>query len=778
MATNEIKLKLTIEGKEAIASLNLTEKEMNDIAKTLRTVNDSSRDAGQSIVHNFANARNLIQGFKETLDVLTQAFGTHITAYQDQEKALVQLKTAMQQAGTYTDEAYNRLNNYAAQLQSTTIYADEVTQSVMAQLTAMGLNTDQVIAATEQTANLASLMGSDLNAAARVMADLFEGNATMIKRYIKGLDETVLKSGDLNQIIGMLNKSIGNQAVALGDTAYGSMIKFDNAMGELKESTGALLSEALNPLATALADVIVKLNGTDPALSGVIGLSATLTTAFITLRITGIIPAIASLEVFGVTLTGVRLALLKSGIGALLVALGYAFVELSKSYNNYQDTVQKGELSKSNLLAGIDSEASKKKKKELEFDIDASKQRQEDLEKEIGLLESKKKTSYGVEQTSGGQFGGRVAIKVETEKTKEITNQIKLQKEQLDIEGKKQAIYEKYLNPVKSPGGGNNGSNADKIKQQATESFNLEQQHQLNMQKLTDENNLNLLAKEKTLLEKKKEFYQQYGQDVIAIEYAIAEKELEIKNANLQADKDMAEWRKKTMGSRKDELKSLGDVSEYQRKTKQEELDLWVTTETRKAASYRNTNEVLQQIDNERAARQKDIDDEVAANRIAVTQQSLNFVAGAFAEHTAFAKMISAGNAIMSTYEAASVALTAGPILGPILAGLITAAGLANVAKIMAVEPPQATGYAKGGMAMIGENGPELIAPAMDYAQGQAMLINAVIGKIGGAEGNAFNEQLLTKLDDWQKNLEFRISRGDLYTANYNEQKFRERNSY
>lgn len=90
-------------------------------------------------------------------------------------------------------------------MQQTTIYGDEVTETVMSQLLAMGLSVEQTKQATLQAANLATVMGTDLNSAARAMADLFNGNVGMIGRYVKGLDETIIKSGDLNKIMVILN---------------------------------------------------------------------------------------------------------------------------------------------------------------------------------------------------------------------------------------------------------------------------------------------------------------------------------------------------------------------------------------------------------------------------------------------------------------------------------------------------------------------------------------------------------------------------------------------
>ena len=69
-------------------------------------------------------------------------------------------------------------------------------------------------------------------------------------------------------------------------------------------------------------------------------------------------------------------------------------------------------------------------------------------------------------------------------------------------------------------------------------------------------------------------------------------------------------------------------------------------------------------------------------------------------------------NTTMSTYEAATKALTAGPILGPILAGTIYALGMANVAKIASQSPPgryMGGDVNAGNTYLVGERGPELL---------------------------------------------------------------------
>lgn len=296
MAQNEIKLLLTIDGKQAIAAINNTDEVVKKLYQSFKYGKQEINGFTTAISQGFNNAREIIQGFKETVSVISGIFNSSLSSYQNQEKANVQLATAMKQAGTYTDQAYQSLVNYSVELQKFTVYGDDATTTVMAQLQAMGLNAEQTKAATLQVANLASLMGTDLNGAARVMADLFQGNTGLIGRYIKGIDETAIKSGNLDLIIQELNKHIGGQAEALGNTAFGSVAKFNNAIDDMRENIGGALSTALMPFVEHISKLITNLNETSPALTGIIGAIGTLGAATATLSVTGIMPMIINFK--------------------------------------------------------------------------------------------------------------------------------------------------------------------------------------------------------------------------------------------------------------------------------------------------------------------------------------------------------------------------------------------------------------------------------------------------------------------------------------------------
>lgn len=720
MADNEIKLKITIDGKEAAAALSLTDKELLNLAQSIRRVSNESRDAGDSIVHSFAQARNLIQGLKETFDILSQTFGSQLNAYQEQENALVKLKTALQQTDQLTEDNVKSLTDYAAQLQRTTVFGDEVTETVMAQLLAMGLSVEQTKQATLQAANLATVMGTDLNTAARAMADLFNGNTGMIGRYVKGLDETIIKSGDLNKIMAMLNERIGGQAEAMGRTSAGAIAKMNNAIGDLKENAGELLSKALAPFITVLSDITDKLNKLPTPISGLIGVITSLTTAFVTLRITGILPAIQSIELFGVALTGLRAAFVKTGIGALVVALGYGLYELAKAYEHWQDVSSGADRSFEETLNQIKNEALKASKSELDWLLKDAEKQKEKLSKDIEKLKNDIKNAKE-EVITKDKEGYEYRNYYETEESKRLSEQLKQTEQLLRLEESKIKIYKDAQN-VKQEGKKFTEEELKALFEKNRAELAEAQRHQAAMLKITSDNDLLMLAQKIEHLNQMIDLYKKYGQDITALVNQRSETELELEIKS----KPKIEMEDK-LPFEAEELADLqyGNILDYARLSKEQELEIWRKTELEKVASYENSAEMIAAIEEEYARRRNDI-------RAMETQQALDSysqmfenLSVLFGQHTAAYKAMAIAQTMIETYKAATAALSpppvgAGPLLGPLLAITTLAAGFANVQKIASTKIP---GFMYGGRLKKGETGfiegagNEIIAPEKTFVE-------------------------------------------------------------
>lgn len=116
MATNEIKLAIKIDNKDAIASIQLTDENIQQLYQSFKFGKQEVNNFTTALSQGLNNVREMIIGFKEAFSVVSQSFSIHLQAYQDQEAALVKLNTALKQTNQYTEDNVKSLTDYAVQL--------------------------------------------------------------------------------------------------------------------------------------------------------------------------------------------------------------------------------------------------------------------------------------------------------------------------------------------------------------------------------------------------------------------------------------------------------------------------------------------------------------------------------------------------------------------------------------------------------------------------------------------------------------------------------------
>ena len=181
------------------------------------------------------------------------------------------------------------------------------------------------------------------------------------------------------------------------------------------------------------------------------------------------------------------------------------------------------------------------------------------------------------------------------------------------------------------------------------------------------------------------------------------------------------------------------------------------------------TNQKIAASDKDTKAQQAGMSEERNQNEIDNSASTFSTLQGQFAQHTAVFKAASAAQTLISTYQGAQQAITSlsaipvvGPSLGLAMATLITGAGLARAASILSTEIP---GYAQGGI-VVGEKGPEVIAPMDSYAEGQSLLVAKTIAAVNGKIGTGYNmENKMNELISVFRKKNFVIKRGDLVTS-------------
>jgi tape measure domain-containing protein len=190
-------------------------------------------------------------------------------------------------------------------------------------------------------------------------------------------------------------------------------------------------------------------------------------------------------------------------------------------------------------------------------------------------------------------------------------------------------------------------------------------------------------------------------------------------------------------------------------------LDVWKSEELKK---YEDIKEAQTIIDEIYASRKAEIDKKVSGKELDIASQTVGSLAQLMGRQTAAYKVLATAQAIMDTYKAANVALASAPPPWNFIAmaGVI-ATGLTNV---MAIEKTDTSmkGFVRGGI-VVGEKGPEIIAPMQDYASGQAQLVSeAVLAverkltslnfEIGSSGGRSNNNEVLDGINRMNKNIE------------------------
>ena len=697
MADNTIQLKIIIDGRDANASIQLTNQNIQELYKAFRYGQQEVNGLETGILRAFQNARDLFQGVRESFNAFRQSFGDLLKEYGGAELGQQRLATALKQTGQYSDESFESLKQYAEQLQAITLYDNDTYVSVMAMLQAMGLNTEQTKAAALQVANLATLMGTDLTAAARVMGDVFNGNTGMIGRYIKGLDQAAIQSGDLNKILDELNRHIGGQAVAAAQTGAGAMMQMSNAIADMKKNGGKLISETLTPLIIVIKDVISSLNQTSPAISGVLVGIAALVTAFVALKVTGI--GGAAKAIFTELIPALRALMVAMAANPYLLAIGaivalgvavYAFTGRQKAAND--------ELSRTAGLAEAAADG-----------LDKLTERMQAMTK-VELLQSKsviemrlislKEHLQDLYKQMHDNPNPMITINIENAKGRIKVLEDSLQ--QFDAEMEKR----------------NKASNQPKTFDEQKTELEEAQRHGVAMLQAENTGDKAMMQMKIANYDAMISLFKKFGQDTVKLENERLEAitALNTKYSGY-AGPSISSVQPKGMttqpGPNLKETPALQTTDEMALNSQAKKVE-GIQNQINNAVLESDKLRLRQQLKMEQqkldfmemsADEQKQLEKEKAQAAISATQESLNFISGALNQNTAAYKAIAIAQATWNTYQAATNAMAEIPWpFNYVIAALDVAAGLAYVAKIVGVGAPKAPGYRTGGQ-VVGEEG-------------------------------------------------------------------------
>jgi len=240
------KVYLEIDAKTKAAQKKLT-RFGNTATKTMNGIQDSL--TGVKVlaagVAGFFAGRAVVSGIKSITD-----------AAAIQEDAINALNTSLKLTNEYSKEASEDMQEYASQLQQTSIYGDELVLSQLALTKAYGATNDQAKDLVRASLELAAATGKSVEESTRQVSKTlggYAGELGEVNPAIKALTTEQLKNGEAARI---LIEQYGGAAVSQINTYSGAMTQLSNVQGDLNEEMGFLITE--NPL---VIEGIKKLTG-------------------------------------------------------------------------------------------------------------------------------------------------------------------------------------------------------------------------------------------------------------------------------------------------------------------------------------------------------------------------------------------------------------------------------------------------------------------------------------------------------------------------------------
>lgn len=345
--SQEIRLKLVLDGgKEVNASLDLTQDNLKQLVGGVNQAKESGRDFGSSLVHNFTSFRNVLQAVKEGIDLARTSIEQPIKAFAELEelresfqgttKDIELFKKAV--AGTVTEANLIKLSNQATDLglsleQQTILFSvaenagDKYGGNVES-------NFQRIVAASEGASKGLRSLGIQKEVYETIIKKLASAHGATIDK----LDAETQKQIRLQAIIEASGVTIADVTNKVENNAD-KIAQLTVMQEEFQAQTGELLLMSLKPFLETFNSLNKTIDNTIPSAKGAIGFIATLTAGFITLRTTGILPALGSIKLFNTALLSMRGLLITSGIGAVLVILGVGINKIAeltekiKAYN-------------------------------------------------------------------------------------------------------------------------------------------------------------------------------------------------------------------------------------------------------------------------------------------------------------------------------------------------------------------------------------------------------------------------------------------------------------
>lgn len=310
---------------------------LKDMVKEVEKMQQAFRDGVQpaeQLRTSLINFNQLSQSFEaigQSVSALSSVMQDLSSAYAVQVEAETKLETVMRQRMGATTEQIQSIKDYASALQEIGVVGDEV-QLAGAQQLATFLSTSSALKELMPAmANLAvqqhglSVSQSDMVGIANLFGKAMMGQTAALRKVgitMTEQEEQLVKNGTEMQraaaLAQIITNNVGEMNTAMAATDAGKARQLSNAMGDLKEKLGAVVSQ-YSPYVSLVSAIIASTANFGRAAAAMRGLAAACFGANGALKFVSTSSVAAA---FGMNAAGVGARFLAAGLRAVLAATG------------------------------------------------------------------------------------------------------------------------------------------------------------------------------------------------------------------------------------------------------------------------------------------------------------------------------------------------------------------------------------------------------------------------------------------------------------------------
>lgn len=244
------------------------EKELQDTGKSVKGASKSLDEFGKKgsgvfdglgkQVKSFAAGAALALGAAFSVDAIIQFGKASIDAFLEAEKNAERLKFAITTIGGESEAAFDRLIRQSSRMQEITVFSDDSIQQAQAALSAFGLTADEIERTIPLLADYATVTGQDVVSAVQQIGAGMEGAGREFKKYGIEVSATATRQENLNNILQGFGKFIGAAENAT-KTYAGQLAQMRNELDDTQEIIGQELMPLYLEFNRLIKDSIVGL---------------------------------------------------------------------------------------------------------------------------------------------------------------------------------------------------------------------------------------------------------------------------------------------------------------------------------------------------------------------------------------------------------------------------------------------------------------------------------------------------------------------------------------